>query len=724
MMLKYDENDEETLNRNSKRISIFICLAISGLGLIIGFIILWMFPNILSDFKSDKSYLCKKDFWGKNCYPCLECGYNGICNGSGTKEGNGLCICNIGWTGKFCKKCDFNYFGKNCSKCTKCVNGYCNGTNTKKGNGKCICYNPYQGVNCDLCISNKYGDNCNKDCTCKNGICDDGKLGTGKCKKDSCKKGWTGENCDKCNDFYYQDHNKCLKIDNLTDICNHPSKGYSIIKNKYGLCQDCKRDNYGKICSGNGICDGIGTSRGDGTCNCFENYTGTLCQYKNYYQVNIQKCLNSCYNNGRCLSDLNNESMYCDCNYGFSGDYCQNCQIGYYGQNCSKCINNHKLENYWGKYCDKCECVNGNCNSGFNGTGECKCNMGWTGINCDTCLKDHYGENCNICKDCNNGICDDTKKGTGKCICKLGYQGETCQECSKGFIKINNYCQECPGSYAGKKEECSGNGKCTNLNNQPFCNCDENWQGENCHQEIKKTIRGNTKNCTKYNSCQNGKNGVCIDNSCFCFKGYTGLDCNQTIIKNCVNSTDCDNCHYCDLNKICRLKDDCLDSMLYSIQKSENIERIENKDNSSAAGISIMIVFIFLGTIGSCAFFVHKRRKIKQYFTNLTASKPMQIELTEEEKKDTFNPLLDKSNLKKEFTDALNVIQEAIDLDNQHYFKEAIDKYERGIDLFVHYMKQEQNAGVRFQIAKRIDSYVQRAKFLKGMEFQKKILEE
>ena len=275
-----------------------------------------------------------------------------------------------------------------------------------------------------------------------------------------------------------------------------------------------------------------------------------------------------------------------------------------------------------------------------------------------------------------------------------------------------------------KKKECSGHGKCLNLNNQAKCICENNWQGENCHQEINKIIRGNTQNCTIYNSCQNGKNGICVNNNCFCYKGYTGLDCNQTIIKKCINSTSCDNCHYCDSNKVCRLKNDCSNSMLYNIKKSENIERIEKKDNASAVGISVMLVFIFVGTFISCSFFIHKRRKIKQYFTNLTASKTIQIELTEEEKKDTFNPLLDKSTMKEGFTKALSTIQEAIELDNQHYFKEAIQKYEEGTDLFMHYMKQEQNAGVRFQIAKRIDSYIKRSKFLKGLEFQKNLLNE
>ncbi len=387
-MLKYEEN-EDIEKKNSK-----ICICIKSFFIflfffIIGILVLFLFPGVLESVCNEINICpiktdCQVGFWGEKCYPCLECGLNGVCND--TKLGNGLCVCNRGWSGKYCNKCDNNFYKKNnnCTLCKKCYNGYCD-----KDGGECICYEPFSGENCSQCMNNNYGINCSYTCTCENGICDRGKYGTGKCVKNSCDKGWTGEKCDKCDIFYKKKNNNCIKITNLTKICSDPSIGFSIIENKYGDCLECKKDHYGKVCSENGICDGMGTTKGTGNCNCFTNYTGDICQYYNFHIVNNSLCNNNC-NYGLCVKkNLNDSSAFCKCNQGYTGDNCNICSFGYYlfNNKCYKCLKNHQLKNNWGPYCEKCNCNNGTCNSGYRGTGECNCNLGWDGINCNKCQK-------------------------------------------------------------------------------------------------------------------------------------------------------------------------------------------------------------------------------------------------------------------------------------------------------------------------------------------------
>ena len=74
------------------------------------------------------------------------------------------------------------------------------------------------------------------------------------------------------------------------------------------------KDSFGIVCSGHGQCDGIGTTRGHGTCKCYGNYTGSVCQFNNFVKVNKNNCINSCSNNGDCYQSLGNKSeISCNC---------------------------------------------------------------------------------------------------------------------------------------------------------------------------------------------------------------------------------------------------------------------------------------------------------------------------------------------------------------------------------------------------------------------------
>ena len=93
MLLKYDDDDSEVKIRKK---SYGLCIVSSLFGILIGTLIALFYPTIIDtfcNFANCQDNKCQVGYWGKKCYPCLECGANGICNGTGTKEGNGLCVC-------------------------------------------------------------------------------------------------------------------------------------------------------------------------------------------------------------------------------------------------------------------------------------------------------------------------------------------------------------------------------------------------------------------------------------------------------------------------------------------------------------------------------------------------------------------------------------------------------------------------------------------------------
>ena len=92
---------------------------------------------------------------------------------------NGNCI---SYNNSYSCNCINNYIGKNCSKCNIGLINYRN---------KCVqCFKK----------SGYWGKFCQQ-CRCQHGICNDGYNGTGKC---FCEKGWTGVNCNECENGYWK----------------------------------------------------------------------------------------------------------------------------------------------------------------------------------------------------------------------------------------------------------------------------------------------------------------------------------------------------------------------------------------------------------------------------------------------------------------------------------------------------------------------------------------
>uniref|UniRef100_A0A8C5QWV6 Stabilin-1 n=1 Tax=Leptobrachium leishanense TaxID=445787 RepID=A0A8C5QWV6_9ANUR len=94
---------------------------------------------------------CCKGYWGTACRECPG-GFAKPCNGHGTcldgRNGNGTCVCDVGFTGFSCNVCAENIlYGSDCSSVCECNHGICR--YGISGDGSCICEAGYNGAKCD-----------------------------------------------------------------------------------------------------------------------------------------------------------------------------------------------------------------------------------------------------------------------------------------------------------------------------------------------------------------------------------------------------------------------------------------------------------------------------------------------------------------------------------------------------------------------------------------------
>lgn len=167
-----------------------------------------------------------------------------------------------------------------------------------------------------------------------------------------------------------------------------------------------------------------------------------------------------------------------------SGDRCQTCIKGYYGNGTNGTPND----------CQLCKCPLGIASNSFasecaldkNGQLTCVCDEGYTGLQCDQCADGYYGDPtvsgdyCKPCK-CNGNIdpqvpgsCDPFTGVCTKCINKAS--GDNCERCRDGYYGdavVAKNCQKC---------QCSACGAMTSLCNYSSgaCMCKENVMGETC----------------------------------------------------------------------------------------------------------------------------------------------------------------------------------------------------------------------------------------------------
>lgn len=199
------------------------------------------------------------------------------------------------------------------------------------------------------------------------------------------------------------------------------------------------------------------------------NKVDNYCKIEYYnYEGRVRVQCPNCGKHGQCDNEYIGNTGKCICDTGWTGEFCNKCDIEYYGSECQyECL----------------KCKEGDeCDSGFNGNGFCRgifsCDKGFTGENCDKCKDFHRGPECKLCgTEYTCGIyneCVDGINPSNECLCPHeGYKDGLClYECREGYYGCR--CEKCPECINGLCEDTIfGSGKCI---------CEELYYGELCEK--------------------------------------------------------------------------------------------------------------------------------------------------------------------------------------------------------------------------------------------------
>lgn len=684
------------------------------------------------------------------------CNNNGLCYVS--QQGTKTCICSKGYTGNTCSKCDDGYEAASTStaNATKCksvcaLSGveHCYGHGTCDTASKvCTCASNtsetigfYAGQFCNSCKPGSYGTHCAK-CpaasTCVNGNCKGSGTneGDGTC---SCLPGYAGEQCDACAYGYIMDtaSSTCKQcaVNSITKkICNAP----------YGSCA-------------------IGDSN-NAICKCVDGYHGNTCEVKKNDDANTEaKCINNCYNNGKCSNGI------CFCNSQFTGAYCNiTAQPKCTASSCGTCETCNTNTGF-------CELIDRCCGRGEYFDDKCFCKRGYNGADCSATLTPAQQEEKRYA----------WKWLNGQYI--VGADGKICSKlCNTGLKTREITCVE----YTNEKDSTTyakaADSKCANLKKPDGvieCNrfpCSDS-KGEDSDTDVRVvTLTLDMDYTTVMNDAH--ISGTFEDSLIEDLNILTGdianknnveimtltegsvkasvilyTDDNKKVVETidaAINDGGAPGETTLDRNEIQALK---ILTKTKKVVKSERLtpeqantyivqdtgsttlaggkhqvvsasnddgEKKSSVTSGGAAAISVIIVFVFIGLIVGIGGFVRAKRDwIKKMATQSTASRPqqVQIKLTAEEHN---NPLMlqmsgDKNALKdtnskkgSALANAVATVQRAIQLDNEHNWKEAVKLYKKANDQFAIVLENETNANTRFALAKKVNGYLEREQFL------------
>ena len=347
-----------------------------------------------------------------------------MCSSRGSYNATTLiCDCNVGFTGRDCSV--------SCGDCSA-EKGTCSLTTVSEASWDAATQTYLtQEAQC-TCLEGWAGADCTSECPCaqeplgQRGTCGADENGLGVC---ICDDGYTGADCTIFCTTTCGLYGKCYAPaevaggikDELLAIMANTTIGdidaRTLVAMSYQtsittLCE-CLPGSDGKLvfsgpqcrdaCADcvHGLCDE------NAACACFDGYTGADCSaecaghgvltYLSSTEITTLTdrfpaaastgILNTTalYGYKQVSGSIVSELAYCDCETGWTGDYCD-------------------------VPCDACSQF-GSCS--FNGTsGICKCQDGYTGPDCST-----------PCVPCSNGVCGSTEGVYGSCICEAGWAG-------------------------------------------------------------------------------------------------------------------------------------------------------------------------------------------------------------------------------------------------------------------------------------------------------------
>ncbi|KAL2102265.1 hypothetical protein ACEWY4_001433 [Coilia grayii] len=165
---------------------------------------------------------CPNGTFGPDCNGCVggserPCHGNGLCDGEGTRGGNGKCSCNRGYKGEFCLECRDGYFNEQrndtFSLCTECHSSCktCTGATHKDCDE---CKDGWEEDDNEACIDvdecSKDSSSCKEDQYCLN---TEGSFSCKACDK-ACSgcKGHGPDQCTACAEGYTEDGGECTDV--------------------------------------------------------------------------------------------------------------------------------------------------------------------------------------------------------------------------------------------------------------------------------------------------------------------------------------------------------------------------------------------------------------------------------------------------------------------------------------------------------------------------------
>ena len=350
-----------------------------------------------------------------------------------------------------------------------------------------------------------------------------------------CPAGYTGYSCEDCAPGYYRDP-------------NGPFGGY---------CVPCQCNGHAETCDCNtGICENCQHfTTGDHCDQCIEGFYGNA-TFGTQDDCRICACPLPIESNNfatACEVTEDGYEIHCTCKEGYTGEKCQSCAPGYYGDPETE-----------GEVCKKCDC-SGNINPDEFGacdsrSGEClKCLNNTFGTACNLCAPGYYGDAI-LLKDCKNCVCD--PMGTehcdsfiGTCNCYPNVVGEKCDRCEDDHYGFDSHqgCTACECGIASNSTQCEDTtGKCA---------CKPGVTGRQCDRCIQGYWNYGPEGCVPCSCNTDYSRGLgcnAVTGQCECLSGVVGEKCDSCpyrwVLIPDEGCFECDGCHHALLDSTDALK--------------------------------------------------------------------------------------------------------------------------------------------------------------------------
>ncbi|XP_054980857.1 multiple epidermal growth factor-like domains protein 9 [Sorex araneus] len=198
--------------------------------------------------------LCTEGFYQNHTSGlCLPCHCSPLGALSLLCDSSGKCQCKMGVTGSTCDQCQDGYYGFNKSGCLPCQ---CNNRSASCDTltGTCLnCQENSKGDHCEECKDGFYQSpgatqeclRCPCSAVTSTGICVI-KLGELEPTCVQCNEGYTGQNCNKCENGYYNSDSICTRCQCHGHV--DPVKTPKICKPESGECISCLHNTTGFWC--------------------------------------------------------------------------------------------------------------------------------------------------------------------------------------------------------------------------------------------------------------------------------------------------------------------------------------------------------------------------------------------------------------------------------------------------------------------------------------------